>query len=275
MKKTLAILLALLAAASITLASCSNNKKTPVDDADNDPDYDYQDDTDESESNTNPGGDTTNPGGTQGGTDNPITGGYVDRSGEVYAGVDLNLRTSPSASGNNNIAKTVPFGTKLICKATNGTWDKVTLEGGTDEYFVLTAWLASGNANFSFTDCEDVDITLSTTTANKVIFFETPFESDNNSLYFENAACASGLTAADLSGLSENETYKLTKVATNANWVKVTFVGKITISANNTFTAKADAPATFYIKAKAFTRGDIIDSTFDGGSTGGNTGAHG
>ena len=259
MKKTLLILLALLAATTITLSACSDSGKVPVDNGDENDDIENVDESTDEDTDEDTDDETDDE--TQGNTSGD---GYVDKNDTVYAGVSLRLRTSPSTASDNNIAKVVDFGTKLNRVSSNGVWDKVTLDGSDTVYYVDSDWVAAGNANFVFTNCETpVEITLSTTTSNKVVFFQSPFECEDNNKYFANAVCASGLSASNLS-----EGYKLTKVATNANWIKVTFVGTVTISSNNSKTFTEEAPATLYIKARAFERGDVVDPTYSSGGSG-------
>ena len=258
MKKTLALLLALLMITTIALAACKK-EKTPsgLDDEDDD-NYNVLSSDSESESGSESESESESK--------KPATSEWVDKNDVVYAGVDrLNLRTSASASNNNNISKTVDSGTKLNRISSNGVWSKVTLDGNTQEYYVSNDWLSSNAGDFSFTACTPVDLTINETT-NNIIFFESPFESDDEDLYFENAVCASGFKKANVKGA-----YTLKKVATSASgsWIKVEFVGTIEINTNNTKTFAAGNPGELYVKVRAIERGDITDPTYSGGSSSG------
>lgn len=250
MKKTLALLLALLMITTISLAACKKDK-TPsgLDDEDDDNFNAVTTDENESESESESDSDTKKPATTE----------WVDKNDVVYAGVDrLNLRTSASASSSTNIAKKVDSGTKLNRIASNGIWSKVTLDGETTEYYVSNDWLASNGGDFSFTSCTPVDLTINESEY-LLTFFESPFESDDNDLYFENAVCASGFKKENVKG-----TYTLKKIGTSASgsWIKVTFVGTIEISSNNVKTFSTEAPGTLYIKQSAITRGVVTDPTY-------------
>ena len=274
MKKTLALALAILMLTA-SLAACSKKENTPpVDDEDDGyvtKDTKDTSDTNDSDENndSNNNNDTDNNGNSNDNNNNNLVG-WMDSVDTVYAGVRLNLRTS-AAMGNNNIAKEVPFGTKLNRTATNSVWSKVTLDGDTTEYYVSNDWISSTAGHFSYNSCEPVALTINDT-PNNIIFFTSPFECEDNELYFSNAVCASGFKLSNVS-----EGYSLKKVATSASgsWIKVEFVGTITISANNTKTYTADAPGELYVKVRAIERGDITDSTHTNNPSGGGSGALG
>lgn len=256
MKKTLAIFLALLAAASVTLASC--NSKKPTEQGGNGGYYEDDESDDTSSDTPDVGGTTNNPSGT-GTSQNPggtiptdPTANFTDKNDVIYAGVNLNLRTSPSTSGSG--VKTVPFGTKLNRSQTNGTWDKVTLDGESTVYYVRHEWTATSNANFLFEDCEDAAVTVKTT-ENKVQFYLSPFVNDNLKVALENAYLGDGFKASDFTA-----GYTLTRVAMNGAWVKVTFTG--------TVKGKTCTNETFYIQRAHFTNGRLEDPSFP--SQGGN-----
>ena len=256
MKKTLALLLALLMIATMALAACQKDKKpSGLDDLDDE--YNNLSDTDfETEENESTSGSDTKK---------PVSNEWVDKNDVVYAGAsNLNLRTSASASSSNNISKKVDSGTKLNRISTNGIWSKVTLEGNTQEYYVSNDWISSNASDFEITPCTAVALTINETT-NNILFFESPFESyDGADLRYENVALASGFKKANVKG-----EYSLQKIGTSAsgNWVKVKFVGTIEISSSNTKTFTADNPGEFFVKIRAFNRGDITDPTYTGGNT--------
>ena len=257
MKKTLAILLALLAAASISLAACDeDNERTPIGGENGDDIEQVEDSDDEVTEDTkdNNNEDTNDQGGEDVGSN-----GYVDKSGVVYAGVDLNLRTTDYSTADSTIAKTVPFGTKLNLVASDGTWSKVKLDGDDTVYYALAGLTSAAQVNLTELE-EPVAITLSETTANNVLFFNFPFESEDENLYWNNVALASGLKHANLS-----KDYSLKKVATSNKWAKVEFVGTITVG-SSVRTHTAENPGVYYIKDLAFSRGDIVDPTYSSGS---------
>ena len=261
MKKTLALLLALFLLAA-TFVACEKEPVNNVPDDDEDDGY-INTDPDENE---NPGNNEQNPNENEQNPNeneqNPSTSGWVTKNDVVYAGVQLRLRTSPSSASNNNIAKTVNMGTKMNRSEVNAKWSKVTLDGETTEYYVSNAWLASASGDFTFTNvAEPVSLTVNASDYS-ICFFYTPFESDDEDAYFENVLCAGGFKLKDVSS-----TYTLKKVAASAsgNWIKVEFVGTVTISGKaNTYTEAA--PGVFYVKTRAISRGDITDPTYSTGN---------
>lgn len=256
MKKTLAILLALLTAATVALTACSPDDREPADNNDDD-DIDYVEDEDT---------DDKKPKDTSDNDDDKNNGNSNNEEEDdkvpavLYAGVELRLRSSTSTSSENNVVKTVPFGTKLNYVATSGSWYKVTLDGDSAEYYVQSKWLASGNAAFSFTDCEDADLTVETT-SNKVVFYNSPFVCEDLETALQNALLGDGFLKTHFM-----DGYKLTAVATNSGWVKVEFVGTIKLSENKTATYAEANPGVFYVQMKSFTEGRISGLNTSGGS---------
>ncbi len=244
MKKILALLLVLLMVTSIVLVACQ--KKKPVKNDENDDDYNNVETTDEA-SETQLESDTFIPNGT-----------WREVNDTVYAGVDsLNLRTAPQ-TGSSTIAKKVNAGDKLNRTETNGVWSKVTLDGDSTVYYVANTWISTNASNFSYTECDPVDLEINATERN-VIFFTSPFENEDEDLYFDNAVCSSGIKTSNVIG-----EYSLKKIATSTNgaWIKVEFVGTIKINDANQKTYAAENPGVLYIKALSVSRGDIIDPTY-------------
>lgn len=272
MKKTLAILLALLAATSITLASCKEDKGSDLDDwTDDDNDYvdtgDETDDTDESDSKTN---NDNSDNGNENNPSNNDNNGWSDASGNLYLGVNVTLRSQPSDSSSYKTDKNLYFGTALTRVRTNGRWEEVKVSGDDTLYYVKSIYTTTNSGNFTFTEATDTPaLTLSETTNYNVCFYKSPFYSDDNDTNYSNMLCKGGIKA---NNLSEGYSLKKMAVSTNGGWVKVEFVGTVTISANNTATFTAENPGTFYIQALAFTRGDI---TGGGDMSGGNDSGNG
>lgn len=262
MKKILALSLALLMMAA-SLAAC-NKKPTTLPSEDDDDAYVSTNNNPNTSDPTNPE-DNQNPGSTT----TPQTGAWVEQVDTVYAGVDLRLRTSASASNNNNVAKVVDFGTKLNRTETNGTWSKVTVDGDSQVYYVSNTWISTNAGHFNFTACDPVDLTINST-PNNIIFFTSPFECEDGDLYLENAVCASGIKLSNIEG---TYTLKKTGASLSGSWIRVEFVGTIKISDKNTMTFTSDAPGELYVKMLAIKRGDITDPTYTQSS--GPVGGHG
>ena len=266
MKKTLAILLALLMAGSVILVSCDNGGREPVQDGAGDANNDYiESDESDSTTNTESNNNTESESQTSGNNNNNNNNhGWNVTNETVYAGVNFTLRSDANESSNSLTDKKVPFGTALTRVETNGTWSKVKVSGSDTIYYVKNIYLSVNSGNFTFTDSEN-SITLNPETDNNVCFYYSPFYSDDGETNYANMLCSSGIKVAHLSA-----DYTLTKkgVSTNGSWVKVTFVGTVTISTTNTKTYTAENPGTFYIQANAFNRKDIVDSTWSNGNGG-------
>ena len=255
MKKILALSLALLMMAA-SLAAC-NKKPNTVTSEEEDDGYVASEKNPNSSDTTNPDN-NKNP--NSSGSNNVQTSGtWVEQVDTVYAGVDLRLRTSASASNNNNIAKIVSFGTKLNRTETDGNWSKVTLDNDSQVYYVSNTWISSSVGHFNFVDCSPVDLTINNT-SNNIIFFTSPFECDDQELYFENAVCASGFRLSNI----KDGSYTLKKTGTSVSgaWIRVEFVGTIVINDKNTKTFTAEEPGELYVKIRAIDRGDITDPTY-------------
>ena len=250
MKKTLAILLALLAAASITLASCEKEPENNGDDWGDDNDYvtESKDDNDTDEKDSSTESDTNNTGNTN------TPSGWQEATGNIYLGMNVILRSAPNDYDSSKTAVKLTFGTALTRVRTNGKWEEVKYNDTL--YYVKSVYTTDNGNNFTFTDdTEKPALTLNPQTGNNVCFYKTPFYCDDSEANYGNMLCKGGIKAANLS-----EGYSLKKLAVSANgkWVKVEFVGTVTISANNTATYTAENPGVFYIQSLAFTRGDVI-----------------
>jgi len=271
MKKTLAILLALLMTATVALVSCENNGREPVGgDWDNDDEYEDGETDDESgdenESESDGESESNND------SSNTDIYGWTAKSDTVYAGVNLRLREDKSDTSKEIC--TIPFGASLSRSGTNGTWDEVTYNGNTG--YVLHTWVSANGDDFLFNDVEEVTISLQA--GKSVMFFKTPihhgtdFETDS-----ANVLCASGLTVANLKDImnSDGTTVKtplsLTKVGVSksGNWVKVKITGLAKISETNKKECNGDV---YYVRALAFNRGDINDTTWNNNSNTGDEG---
>ncbi|MBQ8850097.1 MAG: SH3 domain-containing protein [Clostridia bacterium] len=273
MKKTLAILLALLAAASITLVSCQNDDRKPVDDDDWDNDNDYVDTSNDTNNDSTDTSTDTNNTQTPDGNDNENNNnnnntnpsGWVEKNDTVYAGVSLALRSE--SSSNSTMLTSIPVGAAISRLETNYTWDKVTYNGQTG--YVMSTYVTVNGLDFEFNECEATAITLSETTNNAVLFYQTPFSPgkyENFELDATNVLLASGVKSTNL---SEGYTLNKVGVSKSGNWVKVELTGTVTISTNSTKTCTSE---TYYIRALAFNRKDVVDSTWNSGSVGGDSG---
>lgn len=273
MKKTLAILLAILAAASISLAACSDNGKVNVDDEDDDDeDVDYVndetgDEDNDTDSDTDKDTDTDDSGNGNNNTNN--TADFVAKNDVVYVGMDgVNLRKTMSTSGTG--ARQVNHKTKLNRISANNKWSLVKLDGDNTEYYVLNDLIATNGNDFEFDACTTpVNLTINGTY--QVPFYTTPFESpsSNADIKYANVLMASGVKA---SMLSSDSVIKKVAVSKSGDWMKISFTGTINFSGG----AKTYTDAEFYIADYTVTKGYVADpdrpNAGNGGGTGGGIG---
>ena len=159
MKKTLAILLALIMSTSVALVACSDSADDNGDDGDfvvdwEDEDLDINGDTEAPETdengetikapentNTNNGGSSSNSGATNMETVNDT----------VYVLYDGNIREKSKTSS--KILATAPFGTALKRSAKNSSWSKVTYttgSGSTVEGFISNELITTNKQTVTF-----------------------------------------------------------------------------------------------------------------------------
>ena len=122
MKKTLAILLALIMILSVALVSC-NNKKPSSSIGDDDPDNDFV-----AQSKATDTGDDSNTSN----TDNAALGAeFVEFTSTktLWVMSDVYLRSEPSTSSSSKIG--VETGTELVADAKNDSWFRITYNGET------------------------------------------------------------------------------------------------------------------------------------------------
>ena len=241
MKKTLAILLALLMAGSIVLASCDTGRKPSSNDGGND-DNDYVGDESDSESGSESDSESESQSNTQtGNTDNY---GWIEKNDTVYAGYGMNVYADSSTDAG-IIYDKIKVGDALSRISTNGTFDKISINvnGETKTGYVVSKWVSTIN-NFSFTEIEAKNLeVIAEQTA--LSMFTTPHIVMNGSDYeYKNIICKGGLTKAAFSA-----GYTLTAIGENTNWIKVEFVGKITLSGNEA-EGTAENPLILYINKK-------------------------
>ena len=257
MKKTLAILLALLMVGSIVFVACDGSGRTPVGDGfDDDGDNDYIDESEEDNSESTNA--TESESQQQTGNDNY---GWVDKNDTVYAGYSMNLYENSSTTAG-VIYDGIKVGDALSRISSNGTFDKVsvTVNGETKTGYVQSKWVSTIN-NFTFNPIDpEKDLTVKATDNKKLSIFTTPHIVMNGSDYdYHNIVLKGGLTAAAFS-----EGYSLKAVGENTNWIKVELVGTITLS-NNSKSGTADEPLVLYIYK------NHVEGRVDGlGSVGGN-----
>ena len=261
MKKTLALILALLMLASFALVACNDNEKTPVNDDDYEDDDNIKDDEDkdtekDTEADTEDDTEKDTEKESENQTENNVPE-WETKNDTVYVGVDgLNLRSAPNASPDSVVAQ-VNAGTALTRIATNGTYDKVKNPTTNEECYVLSKWVTTVGSNFEFTAVDPAtDLEFSTASdAKNACFFTTPHVAWNGDDYdYTNIVCKAGIKHGNLS-----EGYTLKKIGYNANWIKVEFVGTITITNGATITCTAEDPGIFYVRKVSIGDKCIID----------------
>ena len=213
MKKTLALVLAILMLA-MTLAACKKEETPPV--VDDDEGYVNKDSGTGDTTGTDDGTDTGDESDTEEGD---LTTGWEDKADTVYVGLDkTNLRVEPSTA--NTVDKIqVGFGTALARTATNGVWDKVTY--GEKVYYVKSDLVTTIGNDFEFVDVEgEEEIFLQVKEDKTVNLRNTPFVPERT--YDDVSIGVSGLTAEK----TANNTLKKLAVSKSGTWYKVSYEGK-------------------------------------------------
>ena len=146
MKKTLALLLALIMILSVSLTACSNNK--PTNSGDN---FDDEDDGGSIVINGN-NNQTENTDDTDN-TDSDDVDGWKSESVTIYVlGNGLNIRSAADAKDNNNILGKANIGDSFVATAADSKWYKITYEG--KEAYVNKEYVTINQAEATFEDCE-------------------------------------------------------------------------------------------------------------------------
>ena len=168
MKKTLAILLALIMSTSVALVACNNSSNDNGDDGDFVVDWDDEDldfdggeteapETDENgetikapeNTNTNNGGSSSNTGATNMETVNDT----------VYVLYDANIREKASSKTSSKVLGKAPFGAALTRSAKNSAWSKVTYKtdsGATIEGYISNELVTTNKQTVTFIKQETV-----------------------------------------------------------------------------------------------------------------------
>ena len=165
MKKTLAILLALIMSTSVALVACSDSADDNGDDGDFVVDWENEDldingeteapETDENgetikaPENTNNGGSSSNSGATN----------MEAVNDTVYVLYDANIREKANTKTTTNILGEAPFGTALKRTEKNSTWSKVTYvtdSGSTVEGYIMNELITTNKQTITFVKQETV-----------------------------------------------------------------------------------------------------------------------
>ncbi len=154
MKKTIAILLALMTMLSFSLMACNKkgNNSGNTDDLDND------NFAPSSGTNSTNSSDTENGTGDGTGTGNNsgnLSGNWVAKAGTVYLIAKSNIRSATDMK-DSSIITNLEAGTALERVRTNNIWDEVTYDGKTA--YVLSYRVASSKNEFEFIDYTGDDI---------------------------------------------------------------------------------------------------------------------
>lgn len=155
MKKTLALILAMLLAASVALVSC-DKKEDDLGDDDGDGgfvvDFDDLDETDPPETDENgetlKPKETTNSGGNSGGSSTTME----TVSDKVYVLYTANIREEASDKSSVDILGSAPFGAELTRSAKNSKWSKVTYskDGTTIEGYIANDLISTDARSVNF-----------------------------------------------------------------------------------------------------------------------------
>ena len=163
MKKTLAILLALIMTASVVLMSCDNSSDDNIDDNEDFviDDFGGDEDKDDASVETNDKGETVKPN-TDKNTTN--TNGNTTTTMEtvndkVYVLYDANIRDQASTKNASKVIGKAPFGAELTRTQKNSSWSKVSYKdasGATIEGYISNELVTTNKQTVTFVKQEKV-----------------------------------------------------------------------------------------------------------------------
>lgn len=163
MKKTLAILLALIMTASVALMSCDNSSDDNIDDNEDFviDDFGGDEDKDDASVETNDKGETVKPN-TDKNTTN--TNGNTTTTMEtvndkVYVLYDANIRDQASTKNASKVIGKAPFGAELTRTQKNSSWSKVSYKdasGATIEGYISNELVTTNKQTVTFVKQEKV-----------------------------------------------------------------------------------------------------------------------
>lgn len=163
MKKTLAILLALIMTASVALMSCDNSSDDNIDDNEDFviDDFGGDEDKDDASVETNDKGETVKPN-TDKNTTN--TNGNTTTTMEtvndkVYVLYDANIRDQASTKNASKVIGKAPFGAELTRTQKNSSWSKVSYKdasGNTIEGYISNELVTTNKQTVTFVKQEKV-----------------------------------------------------------------------------------------------------------------------
>lgn len=151
MKKTLALLLALITILSLTLISCNKKNDEPDDEKDPLGDFTFEDPT------SSPSGDASENK-TEKPTENNDTSNFTAASGTAYILHPVKVRTTPRMASKETVG-TASWGDAVELVESNGTWTKIkfTAENGTTkEGYILDELLTADKAQVTLVSVEAI-----------------------------------------------------------------------------------------------------------------------
>lgn len=258
MKKTLAILLALIMTASVALVSCNKSEDTEGADDDFVVDFEGGDlNGDTSAVETDENGETKKPTGNNSGA----SGNLIDVNDTVYTLCSVNLRdTMKIDQSGKNVVATIPAGTAITRVGKGTEWCKVTYGGATG--YVVTEFLAMSADAVTFV--EPTGVTTDEATGNKTYPTTKIVGSGNYQLRQVPVVDSQGLEI--VGQLKGGATVEVLEISKDNKWAKIkaTTVGKL--GPDGTYnTSTYDQTGTGYILYQYLEMGA-------GSSSGGNGG---
>ena len=161
MKKTLAILLALIMTASVALTSCDNSADNIEDDEDFViDDFGGDENKDDASVETNEKGETVKPNTDKNTTNtNGSNTSMENVNDKVYVLYDANIRDQASTKNASKVIGKAPFGAELTRTQKNSSWSKVTYkdaEGKTIEGYISNELVTTNKQTVTFVKQEKV-----------------------------------------------------------------------------------------------------------------------
>ena len=239
MKKTLAILLALIMSASVALVSC-NESGNNIDDENDDFVVDFDNDVETSEPETDENGETIKPSdthntGNSGNNNNTSNTTMESVNDTVYVLYTANIRAQASDKTSVDILATAPFGSSLTRTEKNSKWSKVTYtkDGSTVTGYIANDLITTNAKAINFIEKKNEDGSAvvtkikSTLNANNAIIRKFPLANGypNNFKVLDSDKFSAGSIVAQIPKGTDNIT--VVSVSEDGVWAYVKGTGKL------------------------------------------------
>ncbi|MBE6534452.1 MAG: hypothetical protein E7678_05755 [Ruminococcaceae bacterium] len=229
MKKTLAILLALIMSASVALVSCNNADDT-ADNADDDFVVDFEGGEDEGEDGsdeaTDKEGNVVKPSGNSGSS----SGKVQQVNDTVYALYNVKIRAKAGTSATSNsstVLGEIPFKTSVARTEINGHWSKIkytTASGATIEGYVSNQLITTNQSSVIFNSAA---VTTGEGDAQTTEYPVTKLKASKNNYILRSTSLANGYphtvgwTLIELGLIAPGKEVTILEISEDKTWAKI------------------------------------------------------